>query len=231
MSQRNLQPFPTAKKKKRERSKQTNLDFPPSIPKYNEIRRAVWEGGSLKGGRGSLIAGETDGARFSVSSPRRVSRSSPPGAGSGSWGRTARGDDPPASGTGTAGVGTELRAARGQVANWIRERGGENHGRGGEPGRGAGVARAAERGSCSHLRPPSFPSPRREKRLSGQARRLPRRRYLFPEAPALSLPDPKKTQALGAAPRSDAGRSRGPAPERGPGPRSRAGGRAGERSG
>lgn len=57
------------REKKKKRSKQTNLDFPPSIPKYNEIRRAVWEGGNLKRGRGSLTAGETDPARFSQSPP------------------------------------------------------------------------------------------------------------------------------------------------------------------
>lgn len=56
------------KKKEREANKQIWIS-PPSIPKYNEIRRAVWEGDSLKGGRGSLTAGETDGARFSQSPP------------------------------------------------------------------------------------------------------------------------------------------------------------------
>lgn len=37
LSRRNLRPFPTTEKKERERSKQTNLGFFPSILKYNEI--------------------------------------------------------------------------------------------------------------------------------------------------------------------------------------------------
>lgn len=54
-------------------SKQINLDFPPWISKYNEICREVWEGGSLKRGRRSLTARETNRIRFGVSSPRPAS--------------------------------------------------------------------------------------------------------------------------------------------------------------
>lgn len=150
----------------------------------------MWEGGSLKGGRGSLTAGETDGARFSQSPPHaRLSQSSPPRAGSGSWGRPAGGDDPPASGTGAAGVGAEPRAARGQVANWIRECGGESHGRAGEPGGGARAAGAAERGSCpTAAAQPSSTAGREE--ASWRSRRLPPAKDLLPKAPVLSPTTP-----------------------------------------
>lgn len=190
----------------------------------------MWEGGSLKGGRGSLTAGETDGARFSQSPPHaRLSQSSPPRAGSGSWGRPAGGDDPPASGTGAAGVGAEPRAARGQVANWIRECGGESHGRAGEPGGGARAAGAAERGSCpTAAAQPSSTAGREE--ASWRSRRLPPAKDLLPKAPVLSCSVPDHTRrgpARGAAPRSGEGWSRGPAPEKGPVPRPRAGGGAG----
>jgi hypothetical protein len=64
-------------------SKQINLDFSPRISKYNEICRDVWEGGSLKRGRGSLTARETNRVRFWVSSPRPASSVPAPGARSG----------------------------------------------------------------------------------------------------------------------------------------------------
>ena len=155
----------------------------------------MWEGGSLKGGRGSLTAGETDGARFSQSPPNaRLSQSSLPRAGSGSWGRPAGGDDPPASGTGAAGVGAEPRAARGQVANWIRECGGESHGRAGEPGGGARAAGAAERGSCpTAAAQPSSTAGREE--ASWRSRRLPRRKICSLKPLFCPRPHPERTGA------------------------------------
>ncbi|XP_075846960.1 neurogenic differentiation factor 2 isoform X2 [Microtus pennsylvanicus] len=106
-------------------SKQTNLDFPPWIPKYNEICRDVWEGGSSKGGRGSLTVGETNRVRFWVSSPRPASsvlatRSRLRETQAQQLEETVL----RASGIGAAGVGAGPGAARGQLANWIRERGG-----------------------------------------------------------------------------------------------------------
>lgn len=175
MSRGNLRPFPTTGKKERERSKQTNLDFffPINLEIQRDLKRRVG-GRQFKGGKGVPDRrGDGRGSLLCVSSHARVSQSSPPGAGSGSWGRRARGNGPPASGTGAAGVGAEPRAARGQVANWIRERGGESHGRMREQGGGARAAGVAERGSCPHRRPPSLPPMPGENRLSGRSCRLP----------------------------------------------------------
>lgn len=180
-----LSPLP---KRERERERSKQIWIFPINPEIQRDQKSYVRGRQFEGGRGSLTAGETDGARFSQSPPHaRVPRSSPPGAGSESWGRTARGDDPPASGTGAAGVGAELRAARGQVANWIRERRGESHGRGGEPGRGAGGRQSRRAGQLSPPAVAQPSSPAGEKRLSGRVRRLPWRRYLSLKAPARSL--------------------------------------------
>lgn len=174
--------------------------------------------------------GDGRSSLLSVSSPRQLPRSSPPGAGSGSWGRTARGDDPPASGTGTAGVGTELRAARGQVANWIRERGGENLGRVGSRAEGPGPPEPPSGEAVPTSGRPVFLHRADGRGFQGKRTGSPGEDICSLKPLLCPCPDPKKTQALGAAPRSDAGRSRGPAPGRGPGPRSRAGGRASGRA-
>lgn len=165
--------LPPEKKREKQTNKFGFFFFPINLEIQRDLKRRVG-GRQFKGGKGVPDRrGDGRGSLLCVSSHARVSQSSPPGAGSGSWGRRARGNGPPASGTGAAGVGAEPRAARGQVANWIRERGGESHGRVREQGGGARAAGAAERGSCPHRRPPSLPPMPGENRLSGRSCRLP----------------------------------------------------------
>lgn len=103
------------------REEQTNiLGFPPhtpSIPKYNEIEKTVWERGSLQGGteRGSLTAGDTLQIAAPSAPHAPAGRSGRPQAGSGGRGRGGgrRTTDPPArlvERTGAAGVGAQARA-------------------------------------------------------------------------------------------------------------------------
>lgn len=92
----------------------------------------------MKGGRGSLTAGRTDWVHFWVSSLRLAfsvldTRSRL---------RETRTQQLEETVLRAAGVGARPGAARGQLANWIRERGGERHRRAGGarprgPGRGA----------------------------------------------------------------------------------------------
>lgn len=179
----------------------------------------------MRRGRGSLAAGETDGLAPLGLLPAPGSSVLAARAGAGSWGRTVRGDGPPASGIESAGMGAELRAARGQVANWIREHGGESHGRGGEPGGGAGAAGATEPGSCPHPQPPSLPRGRRRTGFQGEGAASPGEDVRSPTPLPGPRCDPEKTPAWGAAPGSGAGRSRGPGLCAGPEPRSPAGAR------
>lgn len=82
---KSLRPFPTTKKK----GKQTNkFGFFPINPQIQRDLKSRVGGRQLEGGRGSLTVGGTDWARFSQSPPHALLlQSSPPRAGSGSWGR------------------------------------------------------------------------------------------------------------------------------------------------
>lgn len=118
----------------------------------------------MKGGRGSLTAGETDRVRFWVSSPRPASSVLATQSRLRETRTQQRLEETVlrASGIGAAGVGAGPGAASGQLANWIRERGGERHPRAGGAGpRGPGRG-TKEPGSCPHGgRPASLHHPER----------------------------------------------------------------------
>lgn len=223
-----LSPLPKKKKKeirKRGREREANkLGFFPINPEIQRDLKSFVGRRRLEKGKGvPARRGDGRGSLLSVSSPRPGSSALAARVVSGSWGHTVRGDGPPASGTEAAGMGAELRAARGQVANWIRERGGESRGRGGEPGGGAGAARAAERGSCPHPQPPSLPHRRERRGSQGECAASPGEDARSPKPLPGPRCDPGKTPAWGAAPGSGAGRSRGPGLCTGPEPWSWAG--------